>query len=241
MKASFVVTVLWTVWSTACAQPGVTVRVYNYAGVSDKVMREARIEGHRVLRVAGIVVHWIDCPLRDGQSGPQYQACETPQNVADIILRIVPRSMEGEQNLEHALGYALPFVGSPATRAYVLYDRVQERVGKVHGISASRLVGYVMAHEIAHLLFGDERHSRRGLMMAYWGEKELMQIESGLMSFDSEEAALLRVGAMARVKGISQQWEKSAPSRRGRDKDRNRRSEKRRKRLTLGRILALRK
>jgi hypothetical protein len=199
MKANLVATVLWTVWSAAGAQPAVTVRVYNYAGVSDQVMHTAKMEGQRVLQGGGIAVQWMDCPLRDGQAGPQYQACmTTPQSAADIVLRIVPRSMEGEQNLEHALGYALPFVGRPATRAYVLYDRVQERVRKCEGISASRLLGYVMAHETAHLLFADEGHSRRGVMMAYWGEKELMQIESGLMSFDSEEAARLQAGAMAR-------------------------------------------
>jgi hypothetical protein len=188
---------LWTFSSATFAQNVVTVRVYDYAAVEEDVLENAKHEASRVLAAAGIRMEWIECPLREEQTGPRYAACRTPMGVADMLLRIIPRSMQGERNLGRALGYAMPLTGSPPTRAYVLYDRLRERVRESR-VAEHRLLGYVIAHEIAHLLLIDESHSRRGVMMAHWSERELVQIESGSMGFSSEERASLQAGAMAR-------------------------------------------
>jgi hypothetical protein len=56
-----------------------------------------------------------------------------------------------------------------------------------------------MAHEIAHLLFLDDRHSQRGVMMAYWREKDLEEIERGSLAFSTDEIRMLADGGIARM------------------------------------------
>jgi hypothetical protein len=56
-----------------------------------------------------------------------------------------------------ALAYATPYEGN---HIVVFLDRVQDITGRAGG----RLLGYTLAHEIAHVLEGVARHSRNGLM-----------------------------------------------------------------------------
>src|SRR5262245_52400713 len=62
--------------------------------------------------------------------------------------------------LPGALAYAMPFEGTQIT---VFYDRVKDRPGPVSGV-----LGHVIAHEVAHILQGQVRHSESGIMKAHW-------------------------------------------------------------------------
>jgi hypothetical protein len=203
MKVNHLAVAFWTVLNAAAGPPpAITVRLYDYAGVPENIRQKAEFEAQRVVRAAGVEIQWTGYALRDRHIQPLCPACGAPVSPADILLRIVPRSMEPSQDLGHSLGCAARFAGEwPATRAYVLYDRVREKGRKCEGISEFRLLACVMAHEVGHLLFGDERHSRSGIMMASWQEKEMVQIERGIMAFSPDEARLLVAGAMARVEG----------------------------------------
>ena len=206
MKASPFVFAFWFFPSTAAGQtPAISVRLYNYAGVPEGNLEKAKLESQRVLRVSAFEVRWLDCPPSEDQREARHLACTAPWTQADIILRIVPRSMQPREDLSRSLGYALPFVGRPPNRAYVLYDRVRERIRACEGITEFRLLGYVMAHEIAHLLFGDDRHYSRGVMMASWREKDLAEIERGTMAFSQHEVSLLEAGGIARMQSYRQE------------------------------------
>jgi hypothetical protein len=200
MKSNSVVFAFWAVIGGAAAQdPAFSVRMYNYAEVPQDTLEKATQEAQRVLGVTAFKIHWLECALREDQVEARHLPCKAPMTDADILLRIVPRSMQPERGVAHALGYALPLVGQPPTRAYVLYDRVREKIRKCNGISEFRLLGYVMAHEVAHLLFKNDRHHRRGIMMASWQEKDLVEIERGTLAFSQQEVSLLETGGIARM------------------------------------------
>jgi hypothetical protein len=191
--------VFWPVLVVAAErQPEITVRIYNYADAQETVLEKAKTEARRLLRTSAFDIRWIDCPVHPEQR-ERYRGCADAVSPADIVLRLVPRSMEPKEDLEHALGFSLPFGGQPATRAYVLYDRVREKVRRYEGISEFSLVAYVMAHEIAHLLIGDDRHSPRGVMKAGWRQRELIDIERGIMSFSRDELRLIETGVIQRL------------------------------------------
>ena len=84
-------------------------------------------------------------------------------------------------------------------RAFVLYERVRERLRKHADTTEFRLLSHVIAHEIAHLLLGDVRHSLRGMMAELWLKREMLQIEQGLMAFSKDEVRRLQAGAIARL------------------------------------------
>jgi hypothetical protein len=73
--------------------------------------------------------------------------------------------------------------------------------GKVNGeerglhISEGVLLGHIAAHEIGHLLLGEDSHSPHGIMESCWGPKELDQMNKGALLFSDEEAERMRAEA----------------------------------------------
>ena len=183
--------------------PVIRVRVYDYATVPHDTLEKAEREAQRLLQDANLAIHWMDCPPRDSQREARHLACAVPFSPSDILLRIVPQSMQPEPQFARILGYSLPFVGQPPVRAYVLYDNLRRPARSGHVLSMFRLLGYVMAHELAHLLFGDDRHSERGVMMLNWKEKDYVAIDRGTMLFSRDESRLLHAGAVARTQRIA--------------------------------------
>jgi hypothetical protein len=87
--------------------------------------------------------------------------------------------------------------GRPTTYAYVFYGRVEKGAKEVP-CTVEQLLGYVMAHEIGHLLLG-RGHSPRGLMSAQWDDKALGEAARGWLSFGTDEAAQLQAEVRSRM------------------------------------------
>ncbi len=86
-----------------------------------------------------------------------------------------------------ALAYATPYAAS-GTRIHVLCDRVLK--GSSREIQGP-LLGHVMAHEIAHVLTGSDRHSVEGVMQAHWDSQDYHQMISRVLLFDATAAELI--------------------------------------------------
>jgi len=54
------------------------------------------------------------------------------------------------------------------------------------------MLGYVIAHEVGHLLLGVNSHSAEGLMCAHWRREELRHASLNFFFFTSKDAANLR-------------------------------------------------
>jgi hypothetical protein len=122
-----------------------------------------------------------------------------PITSTDLLITVVPQDTLGLAAGVHSLGYAMVIEGRPATRVFILYDRVRQHLLKHPRTAAFRLLGHVVAHEIAHLLLNDVRHSPRGMMTALWQKKEMLQMEQGIMAFSKDEVRRLQAGAIARL------------------------------------------
>jgi hypothetical protein len=73
----------------------------------------------------------------------------------------------------------------------VFYDRV-ERIFEAPAVP--NLLGHVLAHEIAHVLEGINRHSAEGLMKAHWDGRDYMQMYPHVLPFAPEDVELIREG-----------------------------------------------
>jgi hypothetical protein len=85
-----------------------------------------------------------------------------------------------------ALACAQPFRGG----IRVFYDRVQ---GYPPSIRA-RLLAYVLAHEITHVLEGRARHSESGIMKAHWDAGDMRQMGAKRLTFTAFDVLLIRQG-----------------------------------------------
>ena len=94
-----------------------------------------------------------------------------------------------------AMAYAMPF-GASGTRIHVFCDRVRNT--QPDG-GTGTILGYVMAHEIAHVLQGVSRHSAEGIMKAHWEIPDYGQMKSGTLPFDPPDAELIHEALGKRV------------------------------------------
>jgi hypothetical protein len=105
-----------------------------------------------------------------------------------------------------ALAYAMPF-GASGTRIHVFCDRV--RNARPDG-GTGTILGYVMAHEVAHVLQGVTRHSAEGIMKARWETPDYSQMKSGSLPFDPTDAELIHA---ALEKSVTQSARAEPPPR----------------------------
>lgn len=121
--------------------------------------------------------------------GPSTAAeCPGHPSACDISVEIVAHAPATASR--GALAMAKPYADS-GVRISVFFDRVAP-LRQRHHASPATVLGYVLAHEIAHVLQGVARHSERGIMLARWTENEFAQMGIGALTFDPEDVELIR-------------------------------------------------
>jgi len=174
-------------------RPTIRVRATNYTEATAATVSKAEREAGRLLGEAGLNVVWIDCPV--GQSAAvASDPCQQPLEPTDIVLRVLPdRARNGVQ--DSAFGIAvLPVLAS------VYYE---------HAVSLARndgaefetpiILGFVMAHEIGHLMLGSNSHSDTGIMLGQWERKQVRQIMKGDLHFTAQQSKLIRAEGQTRM------------------------------------------
>lgn len=178
--------------------PQVTIRVYNYARLDSGSLSNSEKVAGAIFRNIGIEPVWVDCPTSK-QNAALYQACDTPMGPADFVLRILPRGMAGKlPRSEDSLGSAQTCsMTEPACELNVFYHRIDELAAK--GYRGDRILGYAIAHEVAHILLGP-KHSDEGILRALWTPSDLDRISLGLrLDFTGDQQKQLRTALRRRT------------------------------------------
>ena len=170
----------------------ITVRIYNYAGVSRRTLLGAEGESSRIFRKAGVEVAWLDCTAAHFPE-EKHTDCRTPLGAIAVNLSVLPASMAGRlKPIQDEMGRAVVSArAGSASDAWVFYQYV-ERIAADELASPSQILGYAMAHEIGHLLLGPDHHSDEGIMRAHWDLKSLEEASQGQLLFTRDQARLIR-------------------------------------------------
>jgi len=107
----------------------------------------------------------------------------------EILIRFVDSS---RREIVHrdALAYARPYA-IEGVRVVIFYDRLGPRIAN-GSLEAGSIMGYVFAHEIAHVLRGVDSHEPEGLMRARWTPQDFHAMEERRMRFTREEGETMR-------------------------------------------------
>jgi hypothetical protein len=156
-----------------------TIRVYvqDSVGVCPADLNRATTEAAALLAPADVRIEWRHGGPKSGD----------PDSLRPILVHIMSDIPEGHS--PGALAFAQAFEGIHMT---VLYNRVL-KIETPHVV-----LGYVLAHEVTHLLEGISRHSATGVMKAHWGWAEYSAMRRGTFVLSNEDIDLIRLGMEAR-------------------------------------------
>ena len=138
----------------ACSrQPVMPVLVHNYASVPLEVLRDAQAYTSRIYKQIGVTIQWLE-------PGPgRRDALWAAYTVVLMTPEAARRKAQEDRLPDDVVGQA----AAVARRAYIHYDRVVD-MAVTPGRDIVTFLGYVVAHELGHLLLPGRRHAPAGIM-----------------------------------------------------------------------------
>jgi hypothetical protein len=188
---------------------GLTIKIYDMAGVSAVVRHAATNIARAILLEVGIDAEWLDCEAgRDTSVSP----CAGPRHPSDLMVRLVRGTRAPAAASRTSLGYSV--VETPmrrATLATIFVDRVDDTARATVGDTAE-LMGRAIAHEVGHLLLGTNSHAESGLMREVWTETELVRNRPDDWLFSKLDRGRLSTAWRQRTDSTRQRTESASQS-----------------------------
>jgi hypothetical protein len=183
--------------TSALAKQQVQIRVFNLARVPKRDLSRAEGEATRIFAEAEIGVHWAEGALDDGASLITDQSakntspagCKVERQARDLTLQLLPHAPQGVAL--GTLGFSLPCAtfGIDST---IFVDNC-EGVTYQTLASFSKVLAYVIAHELGHVLLRSSEHSPSGLMRARWDRATWVRATVVGIPMDREQARRMRM------------------------------------------------
>ena len=181
-----------TMREVATSRPKITVSVHDYTNIPLFRLVAAEAEAKRIFALAGIETAWLSC-------SPKWEASEPAGcsfvDSTHLVLKVVSAKTDVHtRDRGDVLGKALLSDNGAGYYAYAFLDHI-EILEQSRGFS---VLGYVLTHEIGHLLLGSNSHSVSGIMSPHWNEQELRRISEGTLLFLPNETHKLRERSQGR-------------------------------------------
>ena len=169
------------------------VAVCNLDGVREPIIAKAKAETELVFRSAGVTIVWGDC-----DTFPTLDALKRePWFFVRLRTGKPPRTV-GPASLD-VMGKAFVEEHGGGTMADAYFQAIQD-TSEQHRGESGVLLGFVMAHELGHLLLGPG-HTPDGVMQAAWGQKQMDALGQRWLKFTEDSAARIRRALEARAAG----------------------------------------
>ena len=171
----------------------VTIQIHDYWHVSNQSLMRAREVVTAMYERIGVRTEWIGVVRQSERhpgSAPRDSISRMP--IAQVTLIILTPKMAARGHVEEgALGFAAVPSEGMGRIAYAIYDRVRDTAARA-AMNEDDLLGFVMAHEIAHLMLPRGVHEETGLMRGHWNVRDFQQIDVMTLGFSPQQAAEIR-------------------------------------------------
>ncbi len=172
--------------SVSAQAAALQVQVYDYTSLSPAALHEFITRTEEILTSGGISVE-VDACAR-GVSTP----CESRRgSFRQLVIRVVagaPGNNE-EARWQH-LGQSIA-THDGGTYASVYLKLAEEEAAETN-LPRILVLSYAAAHEVGHLLLGDEAHTPQGLMKADWEAEDFRAMAQNRFHFSAEQTRELR-------------------------------------------------
>ena len=182
------------------------VSVFNDAQVPPSVLQAAETRAQLVFKEAGVSLTWLDCGTPEHwNTGLGCLDVAFPRHLS---VRLVRGKQTGRDDI-----FGQSFLNQQGEGNYAnVYLTPLSSAKALQLISEGDLLGYVVVHELGHLLLGKSSHSTEGLMRAKWEVWELREAAQGNLLFSKSENERMRTrywSAIARIEGVSSRLQTS--------------------------------
>jgi hypothetical protein len=168
------------------------VKLFNDAAVRHDVLNRAKELAVWLLKSVCVDLTWAPCQV---VSRSNLTPCLAPVRAIELHILSLPATND---STEDGLGIAMPHLGS-GDHAGVFFSRVRQTAARNPGIvDVSDLLGYVMAHEIGHVMLHSTTHSSEGLMRAEFRPEDLKKVGQRQLQFTPEQSEAIHRNAAAR-------------------------------------------
>lgn len=139
----------------------VQVQVYDYAGLNPVALHEFIARTQEILASAGVSLE-VDACARGAAPCKSHTGSSR-----QIVIRVVADTGKNMKNVRlETLGVSIADHDG-GTYASVFLKPAEEKASEAN-LPRIIVLAYAAAHEIGHLLLGDQAHTSRGLMKATW-------------------------------------------------------------------------
>jgi hypothetical protein len=178
----------------------ITVRTQSRVQVPSKSMARAEELATNILREAGIQVLWLNCDVVEQEAGSHHD-CTQPLSSTDFVLIWVDDIQALSLQLgENTLGLALVPPGGQGYMAYVSYHHARD-IARKSSVAVEKVLGVGAAHELGHLLLGENAHSPSGIMKISWGADQLKAGLNWNMWFTPQQSKRIQSNIQLRQAG----------------------------------------
>lgn len=174
----------------------IILHVSDYSGMQPASILEAQRATEASFRPAGIDVRWRGWPSTipcEAANLPCDAPIDDVNDVNHFVVVVLPERM-ARKIATGPLQYGAAVVsqkGGFPTHAYVFADRVKDYAASEQA-PWSGLLGVMIAHEVGHLLLGNNSHFPTGIMRGQWRTGEVKLALMGALTFTARQAEQMR-------------------------------------------------
>lgn len=197
--------VVWSLsFSTSAAQPPdppsrLHVSLFNDARIPPVVVASAESRASAIFAHAGIEVEWLDCAPSNPTDFTYHESpCSAVAWPSHLAVRIVD---QGTATHSDTFGQSFLDKSGCGVHATVYYQNLTASRNHVE-LSDAEMLGYVIAHEVGHLLLGTNSHSPAGIMQGKWLSSAVRAAARHNLYFTSAQSGVLRSRFAAAPVGI---------------------------------------
>ena len=170
-----------------------TIQIHDYWHVPSESLERARAIVTAMYDRIGVRTEWTGVVQQNERHpGTPMRGALPRVPVAQVTVIILTPSMAARGRLpEGALGLAAVPDQGMGRIAYAMYERIRNTAARAT-IGEDDLLGFVMAHEIAHLLLPRGAHVDSGLMRGYWDVHDFRGVDLRQLGFSQQQASSMR-------------------------------------------------
>jgi hypothetical protein len=170
-----------------------TIQIHDYAHVPGAVLSHASDTVSRIYERIGVRIDWVGVAHPGERRGESHRRDKTQRSsVAQMTIVILTPKMAARAGVaEGVLGYAAVAEEGMGRIAFAIHERVRT-AARQGPTNEADLLGFVMAHEIGHLLLPGGSGSDTGPMQNHWNTRELRGFDPLKLEFSAEQALQIR-------------------------------------------------